>query len=396
MECGTARVEITPPCEIVLFGYPLPDRRYEPPLDKILDPLQARCLYFQSGPAPGILLITLDLCLLLPDDAMAFRMELASALRLPLEHILIACTHTHSAPMARITRGPPPSPGMEAFYNGDDEASLHYGQWLLERLSKTAALAISRRSSVNGLYRRTFTGLGYDRRCVSGEEVVNCWNIAEFPERSPEAMKALPHTVINLAYQNKQGGILIDNVGIHPVVMGKQNSAISGDWPSYSRRHIEKRLKGYQAVFTMGAGAQVQPWLSTQGDPRALRLVGEAIGAESVLLAHTADRIYLPEGPLKMNESRLAGSRAVLSVMELGQLLIVGVPFELSANWARTIEEELSRPVVFITLCNGWHGYWMAPHEFVQGGYEIEIAISLGISPDDSRALLRQLKAHSS
>jgi len=81
MECGTARIEITPPFPTALFGYPVRERVFQPYKDKVLDPLQARALYLQNGPAPGILLVTLDLCIVLTDDALAYREALARETR---------------------------------------------------------------------------------------------------------------------------------------------------------------------------------------------------------------------------------------------------------------------------------------------------------------------------
>lgn len=398
MECGTARVEITPPSEACLFGYPTGERRYKPHLDKVLDPLHARVVYLQSGSSPGILLITLDLCILLTEDAMAFRAELSGILRLPVENILICCTHTHSAPLARMgLNGNGSSPGNDFHQDGHSpQAEVDYGRWILARLAKSAALAISRRTPVTGFFRESISGHGYNRRCHTPEGIRNCWSIEGFRERTPEVMKDLPHAVLKLAYQGREGGVVLNNLGIHPVVMGKESTSLSADWPSYARRYTEKRMKNYQAVFTQGAGAQVQPWISTQEDPRGLHVVGEAIGAETVLLSWTADPIYLPSDALRINEHQLSSRPVRISTLELGNLLLVGLPFELSATWATRLRRLLNRPVLFLCLCNGWDGYWMAPEEFAEGGYEVEIAHRRGVGPENSLSLLELLESFAS
>ena len=394
MECGCARVEITPPSEACLFGYPDGERRYKPHLDKVLDPLHARAVYLHSGSSPGILLITLDLCLLFTEDAIAFRTELSGKLRLPVENILLCCTHTHSAPLARMSlNGNSSSPG-KAFhrYPHSPQGEVDYGRWILARLERIAALAISRRAPVTGFFRQSFSGHGYNRRCRTPDGVRNCWNIESFRERVPKVMRDLPHSVLKLAYQGREGGVVLDNLGIHPVVMGKESTGLSADWPSYARRYTEKRLKNYQAVFTQGAGAQVQPWISTQEDPRALHVVGEAIGAETVLLSWTADPVYLPDNSLRINEHTLPSRQVRISTLELGSILLVGLPFELSATMASRLRRLLRRPVLFFCLCNGWDGYWMAPEEFAEGGYETEIAHRRGVGPENSLSLLELLK----
>ncbi len=394
MECGTARIEITPPFETALFGYPTNDRTYLPHKDKILDPLQARAVYLQNGSTPGILLITLDLCILLTDDALAYRKALSRELRLPLENILISCTHTHSAPLARFAVNQSKKEPTGKFIADPLETSLRYGKWLLGRLRKIATMAVSRKSPVTVSYRETFSGLGYNRRCPGSEGIRNCWNLTDFPDRTPAPMEKLRHGVMNFEYQGKQGGVVLQNLGIHPVVMGKENQQISGDWPCYARRHIEKRLNGYQAIFTLGAGAQVQPWISTQTDSKALRLTGEAIGAEAVIMATTAEPLPVPDSSLQVNTYQIPRTQVQICTFEIGPFLFVGLPFELSTTWAETIIESLRRPVIFICLCNGWDGYWMSPKEFEEGGYEVDVARSKNVTPEHSLALLERLKTY--
>ena len=395
MECGTARIEITPPFPAALFGYPGDDRTYTPHKDKVLDPLHARALYLQSGTTPGVLIVTLDLCILLNRDAEAFRRHLMSQVGLPRENIILACTHTHSAPLPRLVPENGNREPTGKFLSDPEGTSIRYGQWLLERLGKICALAISRKSPATLSCRETFTGLGYNRRCRTPEGIRHCWNLKEFPSRVPEPMQRLRHSVVRIDYTCKAGGVVLQNVGIHPVVMGKESTQLTGDWPHYARRHIEKRMHGYQAITTFGAGAQVQPWISTQDESRNLRLVGESIGSEAVLMATTADRIDVPEGRLNPREQAIPKTQQEAVTLEIGRLLLVALPFELSATWADHIITELKRPVIFLCLSNGWDGYWMSPEEFEEGGYEVDVALSKGVTPGKSLAILEMLRPYS-
>jgi len=393
MECGTARIEITPPFDTALFGYPENGRTYSPHKDKILDPLQARSLYIQTGSGHGILLITLDLCIILTNDADFCRKVLSAELGIPFENIFICCTHTHSAPLARFSDSRKANEPTRRFITDPEETSLKYGNWLLSRIRKIASMAIARKAPASLGYRETFTGMGYNRRVALPEGILNCWNLREFPSRVPVPMERLRHCVMNFTYIGKQGGVILEHVGIHPVVMGKESYQISGDWPCYARRHIEKRLSGFQALFTQGAGAQVQPWISTQGDPKCLRWVGEAIGAEAVMLGAMGDEVPVPEEAIRVKTFQIGEKAVEVSVLELGRILLVMVPFELSATWADEIVSSLNRPTLVLCLCNGWDGYWMSPDEFDEGGYEVEVAHSKRVTPEDSRQLRERLLA---
>lgn len=395
MECGTARIEITPPFATPLFGYPVKDRSYTPHKDRVIDPLHARVLYLQNGTGTGVLIISLDLCILLTPDARGFRNAIANEAGIPPDSILIACTHTHSAPLARLIGSSKAGQSISHFLDDPEEVSLRYGKWLLGRLKKICALAISRKSPVSLSYRETTSGLGYNRRCLTPEGVVHCWNIHEFSNRHPKPMEGLKHGVLKFDYLNKTGGVVLQSLGIHPVVLGKDSKEISADWPFYARRHMEKRMTGYQAIFTMGAGAQVHPWIATQTDTRALKLCGEAIGAEAVLLAATTQPLQIPDQALQPVPSRIPGTNAELTTLEIGELLLLALPFELSATWALQIEQQLNRPVMFLTLCNGWDGYWMSPDEFEEGGYEVDVATARGVTAANSIALMEHLKSRS-
>lgn len=391
MECATARIEITPPFPTALFGYPGKDRTYSPHKDKILDPLQARALYLQTGTGHGVLLLTLDLCIILTADADFCRTELSRELRLPRENIFISCTHTHSAPLARFTNGTSKAEPTAKFISDPEETSLQYGKWLMNRIKKIASMAIARKAPATLSFRETFTGMGYNRRVRTPEGILHCWNMREFPSRVPQPMERVRHGVMNFTYTGKQGGVVLENLGVHPVVMGKESYQISGDWPCYARRHIEKRLTGFQALFTQGAGAQVQPWISTQDDPKSLRWIGEAIGAEAVLMGAMGEELAVSEETLRVKTFTVGKKSVEISVLELGKILLLMAPFELSATWADSIIRKLNRPVLFICLCNGWDGYWMSPEEFEEGGYEVEVARNKGVVSADSRQLMERL-----
>lgn len=394
MDCGTARIEITPPFETPLFGYPVKDRSYTPHKDKVVDPLHARALYLQNASGMGVLLLSLDICILLTPDAEAYRKAIASDLGIPFESVLIACTHTHSAPLPRTRVNGNGRDALKKFIDDPDDVSLRYGKWLLGRLKRISSMAISRKAPVSVSYRETNSGHGYNRRCQTKEGIRNCWNIREFSDRQPSPMEGLKHTVMRFDYLNKAGGVILETLGVHPVVLGKESKEISGDWPFYARRHIEKRMNGFQAIFAMGAGAQVHPWIATQTGTRALKLTGEAIGAEAVLLSLTGQSLQIPERPLQPISTHIPGTKVEITTLEIGPLLWVALPFELSATWAARLQEALRRPVLFLCLCNGWHGYWMSPDEFAEGGYEIEVAAGQGVTAEHSSALLAHLKKH--
>lgn len=376
MRCGFARIEITPPFRTELFGYPGMPRICEPLSASVLDPLHARVVYLEAHPEDALLLVVVDLCLLRNEDARRIREYLSHATGMAVERILIACTHTHSAPFAALKDDPSLPAGAADF-----------GRWILPRLIEASKRACARPHRVTPFFRETLTGLGFDRRCQTSIGVRNCWNIHEFPERHPNPAQNAVHGVLHLRRSDKTGGVVLHSVPLHPVVMGKESEQISADWPGPCRRLIERRLPATQAVTVQGASAQVQPWISTQTDSKALRIVGEAVAGEAVQLASTGRRLSDSSGGLNLREVPIGPDNLSMTLFEIGELQVVCLPLEMSTRLAARIREQARRPLLFICLGNGWSGYWMDASEFSEGGYEIDVARRNGRQPADSDKL---------
>jgi len=391
---GFARCDISPTFATPLMGYPGDERVYRPNKDKMLDPIQARALYLARKDEPGLLIVAVDLCVIMTADSLAYRKMIARAVKLPVENVWLACTHTHSAPLPRGFGGNVKAALPERFRSGPLEPDFEYGEWIADKLKKAARQAVARTAPVSVGMRQTGSGLGYNRRCESSGKILHCWNIAEFPQRNPGSVPDLRHTVLRMDYRTKRGGLLIDSIGVHPVVMGKDSVELSADWPAYARRHLERRMRDYHACFIQGAGAEIHPWIATQTDPHALRWVGEAIGGEALLLAKTTRPLELDSRSLIPVTVELPGLDVSIHAVELGELLLLALPFELSSAWAAVIEHTLARPVVFCCLTNGWESYWMSPRQQADGGYEVEVGAACGITAQHSETLLRVLSEH--
>jgi len=87
-----AEIDISPALPITLAGS-LSERTAQ----SIADPLFARLLLMSNGTAT-LLFILLDLIGISNQDAAQLRQEIHERLQLPLAHICVACTHTHSGP----------------------------------------------------------------------------------------------------------------------------------------------------------------------------------------------------------------------------------------------------------------------------------------------------------
>ncbi|MDH3726228.1 MAG: hypothetical protein OER77_01745 [Myxococcales bacterium] len=105
LQAGFAEVDITPPLHLSLAGKFFPS-----PIQRVLDPLFAHAMVFESG-ATRAVLIGCDLlaCSGRPVDEV--RNDVQEELGIPASHIAVFVTHTHKGPYTQAIFGHPPDTG---------------------------------------------------------------------------------------------------------------------------------------------------------------------------------------------------------------------------------------------------------------------------------------------
>ena len=109
LRAGVARVDITPPPGELMWGYE--NRRQ--PATGTLDPLYARVLVLEAGPEKSsrrLALVTLDLGRSFGPSSLA-RLRAAAQQSSGIACLLVAASHTHSAPVIRDEYRNAPPPG---------------------------------------------------------------------------------------------------------------------------------------------------------------------------------------------------------------------------------------------------------------------------------------------
>src|ERR1035438_3453050 len=112
LRAGVARVSVTPPAGEQMWGY---EDRHQPAAGT-LDPLYARVLVLEAGPesAPRRLaLVTLDLGRSFGPGSLA-RLREAARRSSGISCLLVAASHTHSAPVIRDEYRDAPPPWEQA------------------------------------------------------------------------------------------------------------------------------------------------------------------------------------------------------------------------------------------------------------------------------------------
>lgn len=395
LRAGFCSLDITPRTPVPLAGYDFPGRFFDPRTDTPREPLFARALALSDEETgTKLLLVSLDLCVLTTAVAAHLRARLAEENGLPVEAVLLCCTHTHSGPFAELegvgAKGERIGQLTDPKYGPANET---YGAFLAGQLSLCAGRALAGFFPASARLLETPLTLGYDRRVPQkGKGHTNCWNPQEQYEMAPGPSPDPTCTLLDLAQVNGPRRELLYSIGLHPTAFGKLNTRLSPDWPGAAARALEEAVPGARAMCLQGASGEIHPWIATQERAEGVELVGRAVGSGVALFSHaTRPLTEAPEGRPALACRELSvdtGHTTVnVTVWRLGGLLGVGLPFEYFARSSAALRRRLGRPLMLATMANGWEAYWPPKEAFEEGGYEVWIAKKFNREPGEVEAV---------
>jgi hypothetical protein len=342
-----------------------------------LAPVGARALVVEKGEL-RVGIVALDVLIVWPSLREAIEAQVAD---LELESLLVAATHTHSGPGGYVDHWLAEA-GIMGWYQPEvHEALVAAADRALRTAREQAAPARlgSRQTLIPGLTR--------NRRRAAG------------PSDS---------TVPVLRVDGLDGETIatVFSLSAHPTTLSADNLALSPEYPGVARARVEA-LRGGTALFLAGALGDQAPALPGDvlwTDDTSLTLaeqiassarLGERLGdlvagaagtipleADPVLARHSA-RWPLPPvdvrascvgyvlGPvLHSSARRTFAKESQLDALRLGDLLILGSPFELSVEVAEAIRAQVHGPLLIAAHTHAWLGYLVAQDDWSRGGYE--------------------------
>ena len=407
---GAAAADITPPVGIAMGGYW--GRRSG--ATHIRDRLRAKALVCGRGTA-RVALVAVDLVGLDAEVVRAIRERVWSATGIEGAAIMVCASHTHSGPLTFPFRG-------------INRIDRRYLEQVADAVVEVVVAAAGDSRPGRLYYARPEVQLGRNRRpqSVRGEVVPYAHVLRFAAERGAEA------TIFSCA--------------CHPVVLGRDNHQISGDFPGEAARCIEAATDG-RALFVNGACGDINPRIAN-GSLADVERLGQELG-RAVLEGRAAaapldvsalgwarERLDLPLRPLPPRwraeaeklkwglRARLArGSEVAKAQLEwaaarckwgragagcarvqpfemqalaFGELVLLGVEGELFARYQLDLEAAHG-PAVLCGFANGCIGYVPTADEYARGGYEIDQAYkfypTVQMIAPASESLIRQRAA---
>ena len=389
LRAGVARADITPPAGEQLWGF---ESRHQPATGT-LDPLYARVLVLEAGPesAPRRLaLVTLDLGRTFGPGSLA-RLREAAGRTSGISCLLVAASHTHSAPVIR------------------DEYSGAPPAWEQAALDKIAHAIAEAAGALQPARIGVGTGvvyIGHNRLRVNPDGTVTWFerNLTQVPTAPVDPTV----TVLRLDRADGSPLAVLTNYACHPVVFGSDNLRYSADFPAVTNRVVEQEVGGgVESFFLQGAPGDINPYYAVtplEQDAAGRRdWTGERLGREA---ARVAKQIHTraPDTPhIDFSESVITvrlrwdagkfraalekflgphglevyGARIVPEIQlpvttvlidrDIALTTMPGEPFvDFQTNWRDRCPV---RHALFLGYTNGYNGYFPTIAAASRGGY---------------------------
>lgn len=331
LRAGAARVDITPPLGVEMWGY----FNRSGPANGKLDPLFARVLALDDG-RQSAAVITLDLGRSFGPPQIAWLRDKARRQHGVAEVMLIA-SHTHSGPV------------IDDSY---DDGVPEWEQRALEKIADSIGEAVSKLKPARigvGLGQAT---LGHNRRVVQSDGSVKMlWR-----NSTGQQTGMIDPIVGVIRVDDAQGNpmAILVNYACHPVVFGPDNLRYSADFPGAMARLVESSFDEKPICFFLqGAPGDINPLMDKTPlaeNADAIKIeVGKQLGREVVRVA----RGIKPEMPTTPEVAFLSEELRFRNRWDLDsmrQMLAMAFPPALAKRYQRYITPEIVAPVTTLVI----------------------------------------------
>ena len=389
LRAGVARVDITPPPGVEMWGYF--DRAG--PATSTLDPLFARVLALDDR-RQTIALITLDLGRSFGPPQIAWLRDKARRQH-QVKDIMVMASHTHSGPVIE-----------DSYDNGPPE----WEQRALAKIADAIGEAVSKLKAARIGVGLGQTIIGHNRRVMQSDGSVKMlWR-----NSTGQQSGMIDPTVGVIRVDDAQGNPLaiLVNYACHPVIFGPDNLRYSADYPGAMAKFVEASFddnqnRGPICFFLQGAPGDINPQMDKTPlaeNAEAVKIeVGEKLGREVVRVARTIrpepaanpEVAFLTEEVRFQNRWDLDKLRqmvnfafppaiakryqryvtpeipAIISTLVINkQIAIVGLPGEPFVGLQLLLKQRSPLTTTFMTgYTNGYYGYFPTISAAVAGGY---------------------------
>jgi len=416
LDIGFFKIDITPPVGVRLGGY---GHRLGLSSTHIIDPLFLRVLYLSNRSGEAVVIAQLDLLGLYRDDADVIREILSKRLGVKREDVMIATTHTHSAPETIIpmwTHTFPYTEEQRELYDSWRKILFEKTGEVSEDLVYTVSRVVSMRSGS-----RKVPGLCFNRAFRDG---------------------LIDDELSIIGFESRDLRVVVANYACHPVT--NVSLGISADYPG--EIHYQLSRRGIETIFLTGACGDIDP---IQKGVRYMIYLGSVLSEEILSLYLTSreeiysedlsssmeeitfgvrrpsrsiselmrdyetlrnlykdprnllfdsswmDLLYLDE-ELDLAEKKINEIKTILQIIRIGDKnLVIGIPGEILSETSIELKKNLRdmgyMNILVSTYTNDYIGYIPIERSFLENKYEARLAKWSFVERDAERKLREKI-----
>ncbi len=386
LKAGVAKVDITPPGGLEMWGY----GNRKGVSTGTLDPLYARVLVLEAGER-RLALVALDLgrCF---GPASLNQIRDRAKKTAGISYVLVAASHTHSGPV------------VEDYY---PDGAPAWETAAVEKIGK--AIEEARTHSVDVRLGTGYgaTYIGHNRLRLEPDGTVTWFerNLTKVPTAPVDPTVA----VLRIDTADGQPLAILVNYSCHPVVFGSDNLQYSADFPGVMTKTVEQAFDGRPlSIFLQGAPGDINPYFAvTPLEQNAIAMrdwTGQHLGEEAARVAKKIQTEATPDASLDFAEDPLPfrlrwdkekfgkaplasiGPKAfeiyasrikegtfqlpVSTVLINKRIALMGMPGEPFVAFQMNWRDRCPAPdAFFLGYANGYYGYFPAVRAATLGGY---------------------------
>ena len=385
LKAGVAKVDITPPPDLSMWGY----GSRKNPSTGTLDPLYARVLVLEAGETRlGLVALDLGRCFG-PASLERLRNEVKTSAG--ISYVLAAASHTHSGPVIQDDY----PEGVPAW-----EASA------IEKIAEAVREAHQRVIEVRLGTGYGTTYIGHNRLRPNPDGTVTWFerNLTKVPTSPVDPTVA----VLRLDTAEGKPLAILVNYACHPVVFGADNLQYSADFPGVMTKTVEEAFGGQPlCIFLQGAPGDINPYYAvTPLEQDAVKMrdwTGQHLGEEAARVAKGIRTEAAPDASLDFAEDLLPfhlrwnpeqfeqallatfGAKAlqsyaphmkgelklpVTTLLINKRIALMGMPGEPFVSFQTSWRDRCPVPDAFFAgYANGYFGYFPTIRAATLGGY---------------------------
>lgn len=402
LTAGVGRSISSPPLGTFLAGYANPFRVCK----RVRDPLNVTVLVLDDSQG-RVALVTADLLAVHEEIAARLRNAVADAAKLNPESVLVACSHSHCAPVASV--------------NEAANAAQHaYVDKLINWTKEAATSAVTSMHPVTLTAGRGQATIAVNRREMrpNGKVVIGV---------NPDGPCDQELIAVQLTRGEGQVLATLINYACHPTTISPRHRFATAAWPGAMREIVEPET-GAPVLFLQGATADLNPthpW--GRGEVEAMARLGREVGQEVLnllpslrpmsgapvrvareevqlplvaemasdgrtpldalgalkqqthvpkwLIQYLLDRCYPWTPRVRDGEGSAKFVPLCVQAMRIGDIGLVGWGAEVFTELGLEVKEASPASMtLFVGYCDGMIGYVTTEQAHSEGGYEVEMS----------------------